>query len=82
MIVETDRLRDLLVEFFELAPETAPGDIVQERIAEWDSLAMVQLIVEIQNVFGVGFDVEEIEQLASYSQIRQALNRKGVKVSQ
>ncbi|HTS19496.1 MAG TPA: acyl carrier protein [Verrucomicrobiae bacterium] len=82
MIVETDRLRDLLVEFFELAPETALGDIVQERIAEWDSLAMVQLIVEIQNVFGVGFDVEEIEQLASYSQIRQALNRKGVKVSQ
>ncbi|HVM59654.1 MAG TPA: acyl carrier protein [Verrucomicrobiae bacterium] len=80
-MVETDRLRDLLVEFFALAPEIAAEDIVQERIAKWDSLAMVQLIVEIQTVFGVAFDVEEIDQLTSYVQIRQALDRKGVKVS-
>ena len=81
MIVETDRLRDLLIEFFELSPDTATADIVQERIAKWDSLAMVQLIVELQTVLGVEFEVDEIDRLTSYSQIREALARRGVKVS-
>ena len=81
MNVETDRLRDLLIEFFELSPDTTASDIVQERIAKWDSLAMVQLIVELQTVFGVEFEVDEIDRLTSYSQIGEALGRKGVKVS-
>jgi acyl carrier protein len=81
MSVESDRLRDLLVEFFELGPDTVVSDIVQERIARWDSLAMVQLIVELQTVFAVEFDVEEIDQLTSYAQISKALGRRGVKVA-
>lgn len=81
MNVETDRLRELLVEFFELPPDTVGSDIAQERIAAWDSLAMVQLIAELQTVFGVEFEVDEIDRLTSYSQIGEALGRKGVKVS-
>jgi len=79
--VEMDRLRDLMIEFFELPPDTVTADIAQERIAKWDSLAMVQLIVELQTVFGVEFDVDEIDQLTSYPKIGEALGRKGVKVS-
>lgn len=82
MNVETDRLADLLIEFFELPRDTVASDIAQERIAKWDSLAMVQLIVELQAVFGVDFDVDEIDRLTSYSAISEALSRKGVKVSQ
>lgn len=81
MNVGTDRLRDLLIEFFELPPDTTGSDIVQERIAKWDSLAMVQLIAELQTVFGVEFEVDEIDRLTSYAQIAEALGRKGVKVS-
>ena len=79
--MEKDRLRELLIEFFELAPETTTENIVQEGLAKWDSLAMVRLIAEIQTAFGVQFDVDEIDQLTSYSQIRRALDRKGVEVS-
>jgi acyl carrier protein len=81
MNVETDRLRDMLIEFFELRPDTTASDIVQDRIAKWDSLAMVQLIVELQTAFGVEFEVDEIDRLTSYSQIGEALGRKGVKIS-
>jgi len=81
MNVETDRLRDLLIEFFELSPDTAASDIVQERITKWDSLAMVQLSRELQTVFGVEFEVDEIDRLTSYAQICEALGRKGVNVS-
>jgi len=36
------------------------------------------LITELQSVFSVEFDVDEIEKLTSYAEIREALLRKGV----
>lgn len=73
-----DALRQLLLEFFELAPDTAAEDLVQRSVAKWDSLAMVQLITELQTAFSVEFEVDEIDKLTSYSQIREALIRKDV----
>lgn len=73
-----DPLLQLLVEFFELPSETRPENISQPRLASWDSLAMVQLITELEGTFQVNFDIEEIQRLRSYHEIRDALLRKGV----
>lgn len=77
---ETDALRQLLIEFFEMPPDAAPEDLAQQSIAKWDSLAMVQLITELQSVFSVEFDLDEIDKLTSYTHIREALMRKGLGV--
>ncbi len=75
---EPDALRELLVEFFELPPETPVAELAQLTVAKWDSLAMVHLITELQTAFTVEFELDEIDQLTSYAQIRQALLQKGV----
>jgi acyl carrier protein len=75
---ESDALRNLLIEFFELPPTTATDDLTQASVVKWDSLAMVQLITEMQSAFEVEFDIDEIERLTSYAQIRAALARKKV----
>ena len=75
---ESDALRDLLIAFFELSPTSATNDLTQACIAKWDSLAMVQLITEMQSAFEVEFDIDEIERLRSYAEIRAALARKNV----
>ncbi len=80
MISHTDTLHQLLIDFFDLPEETAPGDLRQETLPKWDSLAMVQLISELQSTFGVEFELEEIEHLRSYDEIRAALTRKGITV--
>jgi acyl carrier protein len=49
-------------------------------VPAWDSLAMVQLIGELQAVFAVDFDIEEIQTLRSYAEIRNCLHGKGVKL--
>ena len=72
-----DPLHKLLVEFFELPPETASDAIDQRSVQRWDSLAMVQLITELQHVFSVEFELQQIEHLRSYHEIRDALERKG-----
>jgi len=74
----SDPLLRLLVDFFNLPPDTRPKDIRQQAIASWDSLAMVQLIADLQGTFSVEFDLDEIEALRSYDEIYDSLSRKGV----
>ena len=74
---ESDALRDLLIAFFELPLTSATNDLSSGAcIAKWDWLAMVQLITEVQSGFEVEFDIDEIERLKSYAEIRAALARK------
>jgi acyl carrier protein len=74
----SDALLQLLVEFFDLPADTRPDNIRQQLLLSWDSLAMVQLITELEGKFLVNFDIEEIQRLRSYDEIRDALSRKGV----
>jgi acyl carrier protein len=72
-----DPLLRLLLEFFDLPADTRPENIRQQLLPSWDSLAMVQLITELEGVFLVNFDIDEIDRLRSYDEIRDALCRKG-----
>jgi acyl carrier protein len=72
-----DALRDLLIEFFELPRTTRREKLTQEAIAKWDSLAMVQLITELQLKFKIDLALNEIEHLGSYADISDCLRRKG-----
>jgi acyl carrier protein len=78
---DNDRLARLLLDFFNLPPDTEPRDIKQNAVASWDSLAMVQLIADLQGTFSIEFDLEEIDALRSYDEIRHALSRKGVSLN-
>jgi acyl carrier protein len=73
-----DPLLRLLVEFFDLPDDTQPENIRQPLLASWDSLAMVQLITELEGAFSVNFDVAEIQRLRSYDEIRDALFKRGI----
>jgi acyl carrier protein len=77
---QNDSLRQLLVEFFNLPEGTMPEDLTQKTVPKWDSLAMVQLIAEIQSAYNVQFDLDEIEHLGSHTEIRAALVKKGANV--
>jgi acyl carrier protein len=75
---DSDPLLDLLIDFFDLPANTLPENIAQNLLPVWDSLAMVQLIAELQGKFSIDFNLDEIECLRSYDEIRAALARKGV----
>ena len=75
---DRDALLRLLTEFFNLPPDVRPQEITQKAVAEWDSLAMVQLIADLQGTFLIDFDLEEIDRLRSYEEIRATLLKKGV----
>ena len=74
---DNDPLLRLLVEFFDLPANTRAQNVRQQLLPAWDSLAMVQLITELEGTFLVNFDIDEIDRLRSYEEIQDALCRKG-----
>ena len=74
---DNNPLLRLMVEFFDLPADTRPESIRQQLLPSWDSLAMVQLITELEGTFLVNFDIDEIGRLRNYDEIRDALSRKG-----
>jgi acyl carrier protein len=74
-----DRLLPLLLDFFDLPADTRPEDIRQQSLPDWDSLATVQLVTDLERAFSVSFDIEEVVRLRSYQEIRDALRKQGVR---
>ena len=72
-----DPLKQLLTEFFGLPSDTVPEQLSQQAMPQWDSFAMVQLIMELEPAFSVKFTLDELDQLTDYAQIRAALAGKG-----
>ncbi len=77
---EIDRLSEVLTDFFGLPAGTPRDELSQKALPAWDSLAMVQLIGELQTAFDVEFDIDEIQALRSYGEIRDCLLRKGTRL--
>ena len=75
---DNDPLLRLLVEFFDLPHDTQPENIRQRLVPSWDSLAIVQLVTELEGRFLVNFDVGEIQRLRSYDEIRDILFKRGI----
>ena len=72
-----DPLKQLLTEFFVLPADTETAQLSQQAMPQWDSFAMLQLIMELQAAFSIQFTLDEVDQLTDYAQIRAALSRKG-----
>jgi acyl carrier protein len=68
-----ERLRDCFAAVF---PAAAPGDLEQastETWSDWDSLAMVKLVAVIEEEFEVVLELEDLEQLNSFTRVYQLL---------
>lgn len=50
----------------------------QDSVEKWDSLAMVNLVTELETTFGVQFDILEIADFHSVEIIKLILIEKGI----
>jgi len=53
-------------------------DMTASDVESWDSLAHINLILQIENEFGVKFNITEIQGLRCVGDIINLLHRKGV----
>jgi acyl carrier protein len=51
-------------------------EMTKSDIPSWDSIAHLNLIIEVEDAFGVSFEMDEIESLNSLKGLLEILNRK------
>ena len=75
--IDSSLLRDALVETF--ANSEIPDSINELKIGDlkdWDSLGNFNLLLVLEQRFGIHFDLEEMANLRSISDIRSAIEDK------
>jgi len=69
---------NLFQKVFSLADITALNDLEYQSIKEWDSVGHMNLISEIEEVFGVFMDTEDIIEFSSFTKGKEILLKYGV----
>jgi acyl carrier protein len=73
-----DKLRHAFTEVMKIDAERVTDSLAYGEAPEWDSLAHMALVTELENAFGLMLDTEDIIAMSSVAEIRRILGRLGV----
>lgn len=68
-----DRIRQVMAAVFEMNPAEIGDDATPGQIARWDSLRHMNLVLALEEEFGVRFPEDQLEQLVSFQLIELSL---------
>jgi acyl carrier protein len=68
-----DRLREVMAAVFGVDATSINADASSATIAEWDSVRHLQLMLAIEEEFGVQFDTDELISLRTFALIQERL---------
>ncbi|MHC4706356.1 MAG: acyl carrier protein [Planctomycetota bacterium] len=68
-----ERVRAIMVEIFQVSENEIPPDLEQEDLENWDSLQHLNLMLALEQEFGVTLDVDELATLTSVPAILKYL---------
>jgi acyl carrier protein len=67
---------DIMAGLFGLSPETLTLDSSMETVGQWDSLQHINVIVDVEQRFGIVLSPEEVVQLHSVRSIVEIVHAK------
>ena len=73
-----ERLRRVIVRSLGLTPEAVPDDLEFRTEPRWDSVAHLQLILDLEEEFGVTIANDDVLQMTSVRSVMDVLRRLGV----
>jgi acyl carrier protein len=72
------KLRECFSRSLGIPPERVTDDLAYNSLKEWDSVAHMALVVELETEFDVMFDTDDILGMSSVAKARDTLTRLGV----
>ncbi len=72
---DADRLVALVTEALQLPAGSLSPDSTSAELDEWDSLAHLQILMRVEEEFGVSVEMEVAAELASISEILDYIER-------
>lgn len=74
----TDRIRQVMGAVFEMDPSKIDSGATPGQISQWDSLRHMNLVLALEEEFGVRFPEDQVEQLLSFELIELTLKELSV----
>jgi len=74
--IASDQLKQVFADVFEIGVNEVRPDSSPDNVETWDSTRHLNLVVALEQEFGVQFEPEEIEQLSSYGLVQALLLEK------
>lgn len=71
-------LRNAFSESLNLPPESITDDLKYATIKEWDSVAHMALIANIEKTFDILIETEDIIDMSSFAKAREIVTKYGV----
>ncbi len=69
------RIKLIIAEVLNLAIEEVPSDAAQENFSDWDSMAYLSILSNIEDEFGIYISQENIDNFGSVTQIMDEIKK-------
>lgn len=76
--MNAEKLRDSFSRALGIPPGQVTDDLAYNSLKEWDSVAHMALVVELETEFDVMLDTDDILGMSTVSKAREILSRLGV----
>ena len=76
----SEKLYQIIANVFNVDPSRINDETGPENLEEWDSFNFYVLLDEIENGFGLKFDLDETLEIKKIGDIKKIFERHGVKV--
>ncbi|MBM6997252.1 acyl carrier protein [Paenibacillus sp. DXFW5] len=67
------KLREIFADALQIDPELVTNNLTYNGIPEWDSIAHMTLIAEIDDVFDTMLDTDDVLELSSFAKAKEIL---------
>ena len=73
-----NRIKDVMAAVFEIPVDEITDESSPDNIESWDSLKHMNLILALEEEFGIGFSDDEIVEMMNYALIKLIMSKKVV----
>jgi acyl carrier protein len=80
MMNNDGKLRQVFIDALALEPGIEVENLSYRGIKEWDSVAHMLLVGEIENAFDIMLETQDVIDMSSYSLAREIIRKYGVQI--
>ena len=73
--MNNSEIKKILAKVFDIEISTISDNSTQKDISKWDSLQHLNLIVEIEDIYSISIDPEDISEMISIEKIIEVINK-------
>ena len=71
-----EKVKSIMADVFRTDIENITEDLKQKDVSFWDSLRHLNLVVELEEKFGISFEPEEIAEMITFEKVIYYINQK------